>query len=476
MKQLIATWGQHLVVALDHLALLLIQKENGSYEKVELLTDRKEDQNHTPQTIHAVAITCIPREQENGGKVIIRCAVARSDKTLSMFIVDASADDDSRNKVGDVAPIVSRSTKKKVSSMAYVSLSDVDATADGWCLLCGDHVGDVNAHPVPFVLDGQDNYGKCKTVSKLLLGHTASLLTRVKVVRDGASDVDSVTLLTSDRDEKIRVSSFPRSFIVNGYLLGHTECITCMDAIGTNEGNGNNNSSFCVSGSTDGAVRLWDYKTCKALDQYSLLDEIEGDEASNQSKLKQNDGEMKGGAINDVTLHRSGSVVAVTRHDSKRLEILGIDESSSQLAVFKKIQHIDCMAPILSSAFLSDDTLCVVTKEPSYVVQFRREKGNDGKTSTFVACSGESSSSLCCLASSAGEAASICMPTTLFDSRESYQNPLLKSEERPENRHKNPLGVTASSRKQIAKDADVRYKKKKRSKKREDKEAEQMQE
>lgn len=69
-------------------------------------------------------------------------------------------------------------------------------------LVVADKFGDVTAFPLP---DLEKN-------SKLLLGH-------LSIVTDMLSLENY--LVTCDRDEKIRVSLIPRTFLVHSWCLGH---------------------------------------------------------------------------------------------------------------------------------------------------------------------------------------------------------------------------------------------------------------
>ena len=61
---------------------------------------------------------------------------------------------------------------------------------------------------------------------------------------------DKKYLISSDRDEKIRVSRYPHSFVIESYLLGHTDYIAGFQVI-------EQASPLLVSGSGDGTLRLW---------------------------------------------------------------------------------------------------------------------------------------------------------------------------------------------------------------------------
>ena len=56
-------------------------------------------------------------------------------------------------------------------------------------------------------------------------------------------------VLTSDRDEKIRVSKFPNSYNIEGFCLGHTEFVSSLALVP-----GCNNRVLSSSG--DGTVKV----------------------------------------------------------------------------------------------------------------------------------------------------------------------------------------------------------------------------
>lgn len=81
----------------------------------------------------------------------------------------------------------------------------------------------------------------------LILGHLSMLL-------DFLVTPDEQFIITCDRDEKIRVSSFPNAYNIVSYCLGHTEFVSSITLLP-------HDISYLISTSGDGTVRLWDYKT-----------------------------------------------------------------------------------------------------------------------------------------------------------------------------------------------------------------------
>lgn len=105
---------------------------------------------------------------------------------------------------------------------------------------------------------------------KLLLGHV-SLLTDVACVTL-ASPLQKPRnyILTSDRDEHIRLSrGIPQTHIIEGYCLGHTEFITklCVPPVYPH---------LLISGGGDDYMILWDWPTGRVLQQLDLKNLVAG--------------------------------------------------------------------------------------------------------------------------------------------------------------------------------------------------------
>ncbi|KAF1317915.1 Wd repeat protein wdr4, partial [Globisporangium splendens] len=93
---------------------------------------------------------------------------------------------------------------------------------------------------------------------KTLLGHTTSMLTQLAVSKD------SSLLLTADRDEKIRVSAFPRTSLIQTYCLGHAASLTDVTASSLTP-------ELAVSTSLDNTIKLWDITSGELLASQELL-------------------------------------------------------------------------------------------------------------------------------------------------------------------------------------------------------------
>lgn len=81
---------------------------------------------------------------------------------------------------------------------------------------------------------------------QVILGH-------ISMVLDVLVTPDENFIITSDRDEKIRVSSFPNAYNIIAYCLGHTEFVSSITLLP-------HDLNCLISTSGDGTVRLWNYQ------------------------------------------------------------------------------------------------------------------------------------------------------------------------------------------------------------------------
>ena len=93
---------------------------------------------------------------------------------------------------------------------------------------------------------GNDSEGEC------ILGHFSMLL---DLVQSRCGNF----LITSDRDEKIRVSHYPNAYNIHNYCLGHTDFVGSISIA--------NLDNVLISASGDGTLRTWDYLKGRELDQ-----------------------------------------------------------------------------------------------------------------------------------------------------------------------------------------------------------------
>ncbi|EFN84925.1 WD repeat-containing protein 4, partial [Harpegnathos saltator] len=94
----------------------------------------------------------------------------------------------------------------------------------------------------------------------LILGHLSMLL-------DVLVTQDMKYILTTDRDEKIRVSMFPNCYNILSYCLGHAKFVTNISELP-------HDKSILISCGGDGNLKLWDYKHGTELMSVNFCDKI----------------------------------------------------------------------------------------------------------------------------------------------------------------------------------------------------------
>jgi hypothetical protein len=126
----------------------------------------------------------------------------------------------------------SKSMKKKSGALAVATWKK-NSNHDHVVAIVGDRAGDIWGFNIPELK---------KEV--LLGGHTASVIT------DIAYSLENNCILTSDRDEKVRYSSFPDVESIAGYSLGHTSVVSSITTI---------NKDYVASIGWDHKLIIWNF-------------------------------------------------------------------------------------------------------------------------------------------------------------------------------------------------------------------------
>lgn len=227
MRQLIAHHGFQVLIALNTQAILITEGN----VTVELT---KTESQCEGAEIQAVALT---KEW---------AAVALHDKTLALYSINENIADET------ISATTIYKIPKRASSLVFASVKDMIV------VLASDLGGDVSAYPVlkrATSSKDDEEHADSNSNHRLLLGHTASMISSMRLV-------DNRYLLTADRDEKIRVSKFPETYDIHGFLLGHAAFVSDICAVPK--------TSLCVSCGGDKTMRLWNYETCQELSSVIL--------------------------------------------------------------------------------------------------------------------------------------------------------------------------------------------------------------
>jgi len=421
------------------------QKQNQQKKKKQ----KKHNQEAAnPLEIQAVCSTVVESR--------IWLAVSRENKTLSLYSIVQSEADRESVEVGEegqtlqqktkkiVHPTITYNIPKRARCLAFSSVAS--STPDGQnchIIMAGDLSGDAIGFPVPAtssnasvnisasvvtdppITDAGAN-ATTPTVRRLLLGHTASILTGLNVAPttaawDKQTQQKQLLILTADRDEKVRVSYFPETYTIHGYLLGHSSFISTMDAAAvagplSSVEDGGSQRSLCITGSGDGTVRLWDYQSCKevgmvpvvikkcyedekmscedisvvkekAMEKYVEEDEEEGVEEDFNEDFVDDEQSFHSHAIAvplSVALAPNARKLIVARDGIPSIDIHPIPKPPSKssahsstslllshLVSLHKKQTLGCPSQPLAVRCLSDGSVLVLARGPDYLLHFQ---------------------------------------------------------------------------------------------------------
>lgn len=151
-----------------------------------------------------------------------------------------------------------------------------------------------------------------------LLGHLSLLL-------DVLITGDNKYIITCDRDEKIRVSSYPNTYNIQSYCLGHKEFVNHLELLP-------HNSKYLMSSSGDGTIKIWDYLSGKlyhtidtSLDVNDNLLQEQFSKSMDQDGVEVNTLPVVHLAVAVLENH---STVAITVYNFNKILIYNINELS----------------------------------------------------------------------------------------------------------------------------------------------------
>ncbi|KAL1929855.1 hypothetical protein VTP01DRAFT_1009 [Rhizomucor pusillus] len=125
---------------------------------------------------------------------------------------------------------LSRTAVKRVNALGFDEAGKI---------VVADKFGDVYCHPVEEQKEGED-------------AKMAPIVGHVSMVTDMALTPGDKFVVTSDRDEHIRVSHYPNGYNIETFCLGHTDVVTCIKVVPWN-------GDVLVSAGGDGSLRTWKY-------------------------------------------------------------------------------------------------------------------------------------------------------------------------------------------------------------------------
>lgn len=137
------------------------------------------------------------------------------------------------------------------------SSSKMRFTSSNSHVLLADKSGDV----LRFDINVEDAVNQPK--GQKIFGHLSLIL-------DVLQSSNGKYVISSDRDEKIKVSCYPNTYEIQTYCLGHKEFVNHIEELP-------HNAKYLLSSSGDGTVKIWDYikgKNCYTIDTFSDVNNV----------------------------------------------------------------------------------------------------------------------------------------------------------------------------------------------------------
>ncbi|KAF9940462.1 tRNA (guanine-N(7)-)-methyltransferase non-catalytic subunit trm82 [Mortierella alpina] len=150
------------------------------------------------------------------------------------------------------------------------------------------------------------------------------ILGHVSMATDLALTKDNKYIITSDRDEHIRVSQYPKGHNIETYCLGHTSFVTTIKVLpGASQ-------KYLISGAGDATIRIWEFLKGQEVQTFNIREALGMPPA-------------EADAEDDVTVfsfsicERKNHIAVVIEKES-RLLILQWDEAAAKAELFKIVE------------------------------------------------------------------------------------------------------------------------------------------
>ncbi|KAI0832075.1 WD40-repeat-containing domain protein [Trametes gibbosa] len=241
---------------------------------------------HSGEIIHSTTKLSDQAQEGLEKSGAIRCAAV--DPQFAHIITTA---DDKRLKVWQVGKDFTLLSERELPKKP----TEIGFTRDGQTVVVSDKFGDVFSYPLhpdptPEPSTSQNDAPKRGSLTAhenpsdgtLILGH-ASMLTTFLLT------VDDQYIITADRDEHIRISWFPKGYVIERYCLGHEKFVSALHIPPFHP-------STLVSGGGDPMLKVWDWMSGELLAEIAVFDAVEHHVRVKAPKRRHggNDGDVEG--------------------------------------------------------------------------------------------------------------------------------------------------------------------------------------
>ncbi|KAF9586116.1 tRNA (guanine-N(7)-)-methyltransferase non-catalytic subunit trm82, partial [Lunasporangiospora selenospora] len=261
--------------------------------------------------LQAQPLTNSPDPQEENKAIISVLAISRDGAFL------ATAADDKIMKLWDMDSwkcLGSRTLERRSNGL--------DFNKDSSYIVTADKFGDVYNLPrvTEDVVEPQSSEKADEAdelYSKdLILGH-------VSMVTDVTLTEDNKFVITSDRDEHIRVSRYPKGHIIETYCLGHTSFVTTIRLLpGTSQ-------KYLISGAGDATIRVWEFLKGQQVQVFDIRETLGMPPVEDDAE--------EDVTVHSIAISATNQIVVVLERMNKML-ILNWNETETKVELVKVLE------------------------------------------------------------------------------------------------------------------------------------------
>ncbi|CDO94014.1 unnamed protein product [Kluyveromyces dobzhanskii CBS 2104] len=262
------------------------------------------------------------------GKMLLGCT--DSDKAAVIFDIDLDNDK-------NILKLIKRQPYPKRPNAITTSIDDKD-------LILADKFGDIYAMPIQ-----NDVVSSINEEQAPISGHV-SMLTDVNMVKDSEG---KQYLISTDRDEHIRISHYPQTFIVDKWLFGHEEFVSTVCVPEWSD-------KLILSAGGDKYIFSWNWKAGTLLFKFDYSDLIEKfltDDHLAPGRFQNEQGNIIEYSVSKIVTLKNLPYITFFVEATKILFVLKVDVDTGSLSFHQSLEFQD---KIVSLASAQDaNTLCI---------------------------------------------------------------------------------------------------------------------
>ncbi|KAK3807814.1 MAG: WD40-repeat-containing domain protein [Benniella sp.] len=150
------------------------------------------------------------------------------------------------------------------------------------------------------------------------------ILGHVSMATDLALTKDNKYVITSDRDEHIRVSQYPKGHNIESYCLGHTSFVTAVKILPGASG------KYLLSGAGDATVRVWEFLKGLEIQTFDIRETLGMPPADPEAEEDL--------TVLSIAVHEGNNHIAVALEKDPRILILQWNEEALKVELFKVLE------------------------------------------------------------------------------------------------------------------------------------------